>query len=333
MLKRLIFFHCCFLLFILSDANAQMAGAVKGVKPPVQTIIIDAGHGGMDVGAQGSETTEAAITLGISLKLRDLVKDQIPELKVLMTREKDELPGGLHDKNAALKWRANFANENKGDLFVCIHVDALAARYERRQVGTRTETRSYFTGKGKKRKKVSREVDVPIYKSFKLPNTKTGSSTWIVAANAYDNKTKAVGNMSELYEGVDLSGADSTQPLIDPIEAKIRVQQYTKYFFTKSLTFAEMVQEELQKAGRINRGVAQRDWERIWVLQATQMPSVLIENGFIDNPDDEAFLMSDDGQTKVAQAITNAIKRYKLQLETAQKHAQDAKNNLQSTPK
>ncbi len=61
-------------------------------------------------------------------------------------------------------------------------------------------------------------------------------------------------------------------------------------------------------------GVNQRQ-VGIWVLQATNMPAILIETGFICNPDDERYLNSETGQQELAEAITKAVLRYKEQVE------------------
>jgi len=95
------------LVFLL--AGFSVMAPVFAQKPPLQTIIIDPGHGGIDPGAEGTYSTEAQCALEISLKLRDQLKNTFPEIKVLMTREKDELPGGSKSKDAALRYRANFA--------------------------------------------------------------------------------------------------------------------------------------------------------------------------------------------------------------------------------
>ncbi|MEX0635304.1 MAG: N-acetylmuramoyl-L-alanine amidase, partial [Ferruginibacter sp.] len=57
----------------------------------------------------------------------------------------------------------------------------------------------------------------------------------------------------------------------------------------------------------------------IAVLQATNMPAILIETGFINNPEDERYINSEAGQQELAEAITQAVKRYKLQLDNAAK--------------
>ena len=51
------------------------------------------------------------------------------------------------------------------------------------------------------------------------------------------------------------------------------------------------------------------------MLYKTAMPGVLIETGFISNPNDEKFLLSDKGQDQMVEAIFNAFKEYKYQVE------------------
>jgi N-acetylmuramoyl-L-alanine amidase len=51
------------------------------------------------------------------------------------------------------------------------------------------------------------------------------------------------------------------------------------------------------------------------VLVYTKMPSVLVETGFITNPEEEKFLNSDAGSTKIATGIFNAFASYKSEVE------------------
>lgn len=307
------------LLAVVAAFVAPFANAQKQ-KPPLQTIVIDPGHGGIDGGAQGSFTREAWVALKIGLKMRELLKQQLPDTKVLMTRERDELPGGLNSIPAALRWRANFANDNNADLFIAIHLNASGARYERRQVGTRTERKPIFSGKGKKKKVTSyREVEVPVYQRFKLSNTAHGSGTYILARDWYNIKKRAVGSKS-FQDGADSAQATDTTQFFedDPMVARIKADQYTKYFFQKSYNLASYVEDEFVGIGRKSWGVLQRDWDGIWVLQGTQMPSILIETGFVDNREEEEYLDSDKGVTETAQCAVNAIKKYKAELEGRQ---------------
>lgn len=78
--------------------------------------VIDAGHGGRDVGCEGSKAKEKDITLKVALRVVELVRANIGGVKVMMTRDRD--------KFVSLEERANFANRNKADLFVSIHVNS-----------------------------------------------------------------------------------------------------------------------------------------------------------------------------------------------------------------
>jgi N-acetylmuramoyl-L-alanine amidase len=54
------------------------------------------------------------------------------------------------------------------------------------------------------------------------------------------------------------------------------------------------------------------------VLQAVAMPSILVETGFISNPNEEEYLNSNNGQNEIARCIVQALKRYKYSIENQQ---------------
>jgi N-acetylmuramoyl-L-alanine amidase len=297
------------------------------IKPPIKTIIIDPGHGGVDQGATGEHSTEAHNALAISFKVRDLLNKEFPEIKTLMTRQKDELPGGGTNVNAALRYRANFANQNKGDLFLCIHLNSTGTKYLTRQEGTRTQTYYTYTGRGRHKKKVSHTREVPNYVRYKAPDQVHGTQTYVWAAGKSHDKETAIEASGNLNEEVfsDSSMGEEMNP--NSMEFKLKAQQYLKYFFHNSLNLANNVEEEFKKAGRYSWGAMQRNEKGIWVLQATNMPSILVETGFISDPKEEDYLSSEDGQQEVAKCIVNAVKRYKENLELKQKNHQGATQN------
>ena len=79
----------------------------------IKTIVIDAGHGGEPGATAESGLTEKEITLDVALRLRRLLHNA--PFKVLLTRETD--------RSLPLDKRVAFANENKADVFVSIHVN------------------------------------------------------------------------------------------------------------------------------------------------------------------------------------------------------------------
>lgn len=83
-----------------------------------ETVVIDAGHGGKDPGAIGvSGVKEKDVNLGIALKLGNLIKQKLKNVKVIYTRKSD--------KFVELYKRGKIANEHHGNLFISIHANSL----------------------------------------------------------------------------------------------------------------------------------------------------------------------------------------------------------------
>lgn len=297
-------------LLILNDLFSQTPKYIK-------TIVVDAGHGGArDPGAVGQyenslQSQEKDVTLAISLKLVAELKKQLPGVAVMPTRTTDIYQSPTE--------KARLANEFKGDLFLCIHADSGPLKKDKRQVGTRTVTRykTTYTGKGKKRKKIrtSYEVEEPVYEYFKRPLTRSGTSVWIFAAHKTSDKLKAIMDGDENFE-IEADGIDSIESKFDfkTPEGRTIAAIYAKRYQERSDLLATLVNDEVGKTGREALGVNQRQ-VGIWVLQATNMPAILIETGFINNPEDERYINSESGQQELAEAITKAVIRYKAQIE------------------
>lgn len=313
-LYRLV--KCFFVAGILLFAGI---GAWAQQKPVLSTIIIDPGHGGIDPGAHGQFSTEAAVALSISLKLGKVLAAELPNSKLIFTRTTDELPGGLNNVHEALRYRADLANQAKGDLFIAIHCNANGLRageyYVKRVVGHKNRT--IYVGRGAKRRK--KTVREPIYESYLVKNNEHGTETYIWAADRTGFKIEGIQSTGESGENV----TDSTNELdLNSPEAMIRAQLYEKKFFGKSLLLATFMEDEFVKGGRLSRGVKQRNEKGIWVLQATGMPSILVETGFITQTEEEEYLNSEKGQDEIVAQIVNAIKRYKASLEGGSPPAQ-----------
>jgi N-acetylmuramoyl-L-alanine amidase len=88
----------------------------EGVAGKIQTIVLDAGHGGKDPGCHGVEAQEKNVTLAIVQKVRDLLKAAHPDMKVVLTRDDDTFIE-LHN-------RAKKAGDVEADFFVSIHCNA-----------------------------------------------------------------------------------------------------------------------------------------------------------------------------------------------------------------
>lgn len=94
-------------------------------------------------------------------------------------------------------------------------------------------------------------------------------------------------------------------------ESRIILELMQDHDMKESVAFAKMAQNEMvNTAGRRDMGVRQAN---LAVLRLTYMPSVLLEVGFISTPEEESFMMSKNGQKKLAYSIYNAIVRYASQ--------------------
>lgn len=88
-------------------------------KSVINTIVLDAGHGGKDPGALGTgryKKTEKHIALDVVLKLGKYLESNFPGMKVLYTRTGDTFP--------SLRDRTDLANNSNADLFISIHCDS-----------------------------------------------------------------------------------------------------------------------------------------------------------------------------------------------------------------
>lgn len=270
-------------------------------KKTLHTIVIDAGHGGRDEGAPGRYSFEKDIALAVALKLQQRINEEFPEIKVVMTRTTDAYPS-LYD-------RANLANQSKGDLFISIHCNSADPIRHSELEGYRTET--YYRGKGKKRKKYTRRV--PKYRYWTTPNPAKGTETYIWAAHKSEAKEVAMRENESLF--MDSTSSKQMEDF-DPESPQKRILYAlkTQQYFTRSANLALTVEDEFKKVGRISREARQRQ-VGIWVLQATAMPSILVETGYISNPEEEDYLNSKEGQSEIADVLVKALKRYKFSLE------------------
>lgn len=81
----------------------------------LRTLVIDPGHGGNDLGTKLGDLYEKDIAVLYAMKLRDELKKQLPELKVILTRE--------DDRYISLPDRAKLANSENASLFLSLHVN------------------------------------------------------------------------------------------------------------------------------------------------------------------------------------------------------------------
>jgi len=318
--RSLFFFSVIsFSIVLLSfrEKNQQQSTLPKAT---VKTLIIDPGHGGIDPGAQGDFSHEAEVSLEVSLKFGKAIEKEFPDVKIVYTRTTDVMPGNKPTKDQGLRYRADLANSSGGDLFIAIHCNAAPDIHHRELTGYKTGT--VYIKKGKKKVPVKKKIAQ--YRHWSTPNPANGTETYIWAVNKNDAKVNSV-NKTEYYgeiDSTDVSGSPAIGDHIelpdpsDPLE-KARMLIYAQQYFRKSLSLADIVEKGFQAQGRTYRGgVKQRNDKGIWVLQATGMPSILVEIGFISNPEEEKYINSEKGQDEIVENLVNAFRAYKEKLES-----------------
>lgn len=253
----------------------------------ITKIVLDAGHGGHDVGARGKFSNESDLTLAVTLRVGKMIADSLKGVQVIYTRTTDVYP--------TLSERHEIANRANADVFMSIHVNSTAGTKTRVQTGTRT------VKKGKKR------IKQPVYRTIHNRETKaSGTETFVLGLHRNKEKQQAIGEYGDnLTEEPGLLNPNDPQ-------TAIVIAQYSQAFLSRSVSLASKIQEEFKYQGRGDYGVKQMGLE---VLAGSAMPGVLVEIGFINNPDEEIYLNSEAGQKEVANAIFQGIKAYKAEVE------------------
>lgn len=228
-------------------------------------VVIDAGHGGNDCGAKGLISFEKNLTLRYALAVGKAIERSCPDVRVIYTRTTDVfIP--LHE-------RADIANRHKADLFISVHINALA--------GGRISHgfQSYTLGTGERTGKRGLQENLEVAKR---------ENSVIFMEKDYKTRYKGLENSAEgdiLFELI----ADKNRE--------------------RSVELSRLMQQEVCKAtGRVNGGAHQNN---LAVLRLTSMPAVLLELGFITTPDEENYLNTDSALDAYTDGIVNAFKIYK----------------------
>ncbi|MEI8279178.1 MAG: N-acetylmuramoyl-L-alanine amidase [Bacteroidota bacterium] len=272
-----------FLLFVISFTPYLLFAGGKRISK----IVVDAGHGGHDIGARGQISEEKNLTLAVALRLGQIIRDSMEDVKVIYTRTSDEYP--------SLVERHEIANKSNADLFISVHVNSTAYTYTKTFKGYKTV------------KKGHKKVKQKVYNTVRHHETHMqGVETYVLGLHRNSQKEEAIGEYGENV--ADEPGILNEN---DP-QTAIIVAQYSQAFLTRSVSLGTRIQQQFTRQGRHDLGVKQKGLE---VLAGSVMPGVLVEIGFINNPEEETYLNSERGQTEVAMAIYKGIRAYKADVE------------------
>jgi N-acetylmuramoyl-L-alanine amidase len=241
----------------------------------IRTIVLDPGHGGSETGAIGpGGTAEKDLTLQLARALAERLGTQLG-VRVVLTRHEDA--------NLQLESRTAIANQNKGDLFVSLHLNSSRG-------GGAHGAETYFLS--------AQATDPRAALSAAAENTPGGT-----AAEGTNGAAAAA--------GADGGAAD---PLYDLQLILWDLAQ--SHHLAESQRVANLVQQELNAAlGLRDRGVKQAPFR---VLMGAAMPAVLVELGFLSNADEEKKLQDAAYQAELVEALARAIGRYKAAVEQSE---------------
>ena len=131
-------------------------GRAKRITKYSPTVIIDAGHGGYDIGASYGKIIEKKITLALALKLKKQLTHR--GYKTYMTRGADQ--------HRHLFERTDYANRKKGTVFISLHTNAAPRRKHKHYLYKGIEV-FYMKGMSRKKRYSNRKIYVGNWKKKK----------------------------------------------------------------------------------------------------------------------------------------------------------------------
>ena len=229
----------------------------------LNTIVLDAGHGGKDPGTMGfSGTREKDVALNIVHDLGNFIAQKWPDVNVIYTRKDDRfIP--LHE-------RGKIANQSGGKLFISVHCNASPNRSAR-------GSEVYILGPHKNQA----ALDVAMFENSVI---------------------RQEDDFQEQYKGF------SEEHLIMSSMAQ-------NAFAKQSTSLAQYIIKPVDRQSSVNnaRGVRQAGFMVLWT---PSMPSILVEVGYLSNPEEERMLRDRQVQTKVAFGIFKGVQAYRKNYET-----------------
>lgn len=235
----------------------------------VRTIVIDAGHGGKDPGAHGSYSVEKTVALNIALKLRDAIRENYPEIKVIMTRTDNTF--------IPLNHRSEIANDNNANLFISIHCNSSPE-------GTAS-----------------------------IAHKQKGVMVLVYGFHRKGEQMEALRENSAIYQEKNYKETYQSYDETDPTNL-IVLNAYMQKYRKQSILFGDLLMDQFKATGdRVTLGVKEQG---VLVLAHSGMPNVLIETGFINNPEEEDYLNSASGQNEIVSSIVKAIGEYKNEVDS-----------------
>ena len=228
------------------------------IKIRQKIIVIDAGHGGKDVGAVGSHRKyEKNVTLKIAINLYKILKSR--GYNVYLTRNRD--------KFISLKYRTKLANKKNANMFISIHANAAPKSKLKYAQGIET----YFLS----------------------PARSSRAKRVAALENKGDMNSMNWSSQSTFLTVLNQSKITTSNKMAIDIQKNILYNLRKRYGLNSI------------KDGGVREGP-------FWVLVGAQMPSILIEVGYISHPIEGRRIYTKSYQKLIAKAISNGVDSYFL---------------------
>lgn len=273
------------LFFLLAFIIALPMGAQSAKHLGLKTVVIDPGHGGKDPGAPGKSSSTSEKHIVLAIS------------KLLGEKIKTAYPDvkvvytRSTDVFVELNQRANIAKKSNADLFISIHCNS---NNSSRPFGAS----AHILGPKSKNKK--------------------NTSDYFAKSKSVAQRENSVMLLEEDYQ-TTYQGFDPNAP-----ESVISHNLMWNANYENSLLFAAEVDNVICKAPFRESDYTGIHQDIFYLLWATNMPSALLELGFMSNPLDYKVLSTKDGQEKIAQSLFSAFCAYKTKF--------DASVNVKSDP-
>lgn len=232
-----------------------LAGAADDASGPF-VIAVDAGHGGIDNGAQGAATGthEKEVTLAFARELTDAL-NALSSTEAFMTREKDEF--------LSLSQRVQLARNRGADLFISVHADTL------------------------------RQKDI------------RGATVYTISDKASDSLAANLAARENLSDEIAGMALDGEPPEVADILLDLTRRETQAFSISLAQEVVSSFEGQVKLINNPHRHAGFR------VLMAPDVPSILLELGFLSNKEDEKLLLDPEWRKKVAGLLAQAVQRYR----------------------
>ena len=275
-----------FLIIVLTLAGSlHLSGQNSVENLGLKTVVIDPGHGGKDPGAPGKTSKTSEKHIVLSIS-----KQLGDKIKAAYPDVKVVYTRST-DVFVELKERVNIAKRNKADLFISIHCNSNNS---------------------------SQPYGASVHILGPKSNNKKNQRDYFAASQSVAQRENSVMLLEDDYK----TSYQDFNP--ESAESVISNSLLWSANYGSSLMFAAELDGAFRKPPFRESGYTGIHQDIFYLLWATNMPSVLLELGFISNTADYNYLSSVSGQEKVAQRLFDAFKVYKTNF--------DASMNVTSAP-